>query len=40
MNVHNAKEGHVEEMKVMHELYMQMKKPCLNILMMLKGEKP
>ena len=40
MNVHNTKEGQKKCQKVMEGLCMQMRRPNLNIQMMLKGEKP
>lgn len=40
MNVYNTKEGQTEKIKTMQKLHMQMKKLSLNILIMLKGEKP
>ena len=40
MNVHNTKEGQKKDQKVMEGLCMQMRRPNLNIQMMLKGEKP
>lgn len=40
MNVHNTKEGQTKGQKVMEGLRMQMRRPNLNIQMMLKGEKP
>ena len=40
MNVHNTKEGQTKSQKVMEGLRMQMRRPNLNIQMILKGEKP